>query len=52
MYNWATFLIGSVNAQIFSIINKTRVKDLYIARDLLRRDNFFGGDDFENIFFK
>ncbi len=47
MHNWVIFLIGFVGAQIFYVINQTRVKNLYSAWDLLtERDNF------ENIFFK
>ena len=52
MYNWPNFLIGFVSAQIFYIINITKLKGLYIAWDLLWYNNFIGNNNFKNIFFK
>ena len=39
LYNWAIFIIGFINIQIFYFVYKIGVKYLYIAQDHLKDDN-------------
>lgn len=51
IYNWTIFLISFFSTLIFYIFNKIRVKNLYTIWVFLKYDDFFEGDDFNNIFF-
>ena len=52
MHNQATFFISLINIWIFFVINEIKVKNLYTAWNLLKRDNFIRSDNFEKIFLK